>query len=209
MSEVDEYTRWFKPTYKDMGFPVRVLNVLKENKRVVGFYMEQYLDRIGMVAFVLTEKKHIRVVGRTLLGLRQYYLGTFQDDEALILSRLIRKAGTGRVAVYCKAADTASSVAKSHNASFAQDAQGPISTENNKIAVISSTKLKRIDDQHACDKFQDGKRRILVTSVKMMQEYEILNIALFVIYTEGGLEGSDLKDYRERWSIDRGKRLDC
>ena len=106
------------------------------------------------------------------------------------------KAGTGKVTAFCKASDTATSVAGSPTSYFARDASGQTDDKRNK-AVVSFSEMRGEPREDVADEFWRDRARIFDISESMLNSYKVCEVALFVLYTESGLAGPDFLDYRE------------
>lgn len=109
---------------------------------MAGVYTENYTDQLGMIAYTVTRKNSSIYLTDTLLSLHQYCLGNFwgDDGEIATLYQLIRKAGIGRLIVYSKTSDTATSVSNSLISYLAQDGLEP-NDKNNKVVASFSGKV--------------------------------------------------------------------
>ncbi|KAF9106143.1 hypothetical protein BGX29_010393 [Mortierella sp. GBA35] len=152
------------------------------------------IGEVSQTASGLTGHNSVLIICRTLEGLHQYCLTAFKDDEASTLYQLTCKVGSGRVVVYCKTADIASSVADSLAEASTQD--GLDVTDRIHSIVTMASGMSHYDCTEASKSFKTGDARILVFDEKMGGDYELPSVVLFVFYLESGLEGPDTKKYK-------------
>ncbi|KAG0208349.1 hypothetical protein BGX33_006322 [Mortierella sp. NVP41] len=164
---------------------------MHNDKRITAVFAEEMDAEVAHAASRLMGDNCERIVTKTFKGLRQYCLTAFEEDEASTLYQLSRKVGSGRVVVYCKTTEIASSVADSLAQASTRDGLDVADRMHSIVTMTSS--MSSVDCTEACELFKTGDARILVFDEKTMGGYEFPPIALSVIYTESGLEGPDIK----------------